>query len=106
LLVDERLRGPVNLTAPAPVSQRELAHAIGRALGRPSSLPPPRAAVGALFGQMGREVLLAGARVRPTRLTDTGFRFRWDTIDAALGALVGRAAPADARELALSFSES
>ena len=105
-LVDERLRGPVNLTAPAPVSQRELAHAIGRVLGRPSSLPLPRAAVGALFGQMGREVLLAGAWVRPTRLDDIGFRFRWDTIDAALAALLGRTAPADLPKLALSFSGS
>ena len=106
VLVDDRLRGPVDLTAPAPVTQRELAHALGRALGRPSSLPLPRAAVSALFGQMGREVLLAGARVLPARLGAVGFRFRWDDLDAALAALLGRAAPADLPLVERSWSGS
>ena len=105
-LVDERLRGPVNLTAPSSVTQAELAHAIGRALGRPAALPLPRFAVGALFGQMGREVLLAGAHVRPARLVAGGFLFRHERLDDALGVLLGRAAPADLPALELSFSAS
>ena len=105
-LVDERLRGPVNLTAPGSVTQAGLAHAIGRALDRPASLRVPRFAVDALFGQMGREVLLAGAHVLPTRLLLAGFRFRHETLDGALAALLGRAAPPDLPALELSFSAS
>ena len=71
-LTDERLHGPVNLTAPVPVSQRALARAIGETLGRPSALAVPRPLVSALFGQMGREMLLGGAHVVPRRLTETG----------------------------------
>jgi uncharacterized protein (TIGR01777 family) len=88
-LVDERLRGAVNVTAPAPVSQAELARALGRALGRPSVLPLPAAAVRALFGEMGREMLLWGQRVLPRRLEAVGFRFRYPALDAALPTLLG-----------------
>ena len=78
------LRGPVNAVAPQPVTSREFAHALGRALWRPAVLPLPAAAVNLLMGEMGRSLLLASARVEPRRLLATGFQFRYPELSAAL----------------------
>lgn len=82
------LDGPVNLTAPNPVRNAEFAHALARAMRRPALLPMPAAVVRLLFGQMGQELLLAGARVLPRRLRDAGFRFRDPTLPDALEAVM------------------
>lgn len=103
LVADARLRGPVNLTAPAAVTQRELAVTLARTLGRPASLPLPSALVSAVFGEMGRALLLGGARVRPRCLVESGYRFRHETLADALPALLGRGTPADARRCEVSF---
>lgn len=78
------LQGPVNFAGPAPVTNAEFTRALGRALKRPTVFPMPAFAARALFGEMAREVLLAGARVRPARLAASGFRFRHETVEAAL----------------------
>jgi uncharacterized protein (TIGR01777 family) len=80
----EQLEGPVNAVAPEPVSQREFAKTLGKVLRRAAFLPLPGFVVKALFGQMGRETLLAGQRVRPTRLLETGFRFEFSTLEQSL----------------------
>ena len=82
------LRGPVNVVAPEPVSQREFARALGRALGRPAVLPLPAVAVRTLFGQLGEEALLSGAFVLPRRLSESGFRFSFPSLPGALEHLV------------------
>lgn len=87
---DERLRGPVNAVSPEPVTQREFAGQLGRVLHRPAFMPLPAFAVRGLFGEMGKEVLLGGQRVRPTRLLDTGFRFDFAQLDACLRHQLGR----------------
>lgn len=84
------LEGPVNATAPAPESNAEFARALGAVLGRPALLPLPAAAVEAIFGEMGRAVLLEGARVLPTRLLDTGFVFECPVLPVALRHELGR----------------
>jgi uncharacterized protein len=104
LLTDARLHGPVNLTAPGAVPQVELARALGRTLGRPASLSLPSPLVNVLFGEMGRALLLGGARVAPRRLGETGYRFRHETLDEALSTLLGRRAPADAGHCEVSFA--
>lgn len=76
--------GPINATAPAPVTNAEFSAALGRALGRPSWLPAPAFALRALFGEMADSILLGGQRVRPVRALALGFGFRHETIDAAL----------------------
>jgi uncharacterized protein (TIGR01777 family) len=86
----EQLEGPVNAVAPEPVTQREFAKTLGKVLRRPAFLPLPGAVVSGLFGQMGREVLLAGQRVRPTRLLETGFRFDFPTLEQCLRHQLGR----------------
>ncbi|HXF98009.1 MAG TPA: TIGR01777 family oxidoreductase [Gaiellaceae bacterium] len=78
------LSGPVNLCSPNPVTNRQFAKALGRALRRPAVLPLPALAVRALFGEMGEEALLAGQRALPARLLDAGFAFRYPELEAAL----------------------
>jgi uncharacterized protein (TIGR01777 family) len=89
-LFDDRLAGPFNVTAPVPVTNAEFTRTLGRVLGRPTLLPVPRFAIAAAFGEMGRTVLLEGARVLPRRLEQTGFRFRYPELEPALAALLGR----------------
>ena len=85
-LEQSRLAGPVNVTAPNPVTNMEFTRALGRQLHRPAFLAVPGLAVRALFGQMGDEALLAGARVQPEKLLAGGFQFSLPRIEEALRA--------------------
>lgn len=85
-LEHEKLRGPVNAVSPSAVTNREFTHAIGRWLHRPTILPLPRFAVVALFGELGKETLLASQRVQPAKLLSAGFAFAHPEIDSALAA--------------------
>jgi hypothetical protein len=82
----DTLAGPVNLTAPQPVRNREFASALGGVQRRPAVLPAPAWAIRAAFGQMGVETVLAGQRVLPARLAEAGFRFTHATLVDALRA--------------------
>lgn len=84
LLERSDLSGPVNMTAPAPVTNRELATALGRVLHRPSGVPVPAFALKLAFGAEGAEMLQSGQRVLPERLVASGFKFRFQTIEPAL----------------------
>jgi uncharacterized protein (TIGR01777 family) len=77
--------GPVNATAPTPVTNLEFTRALGRALRRPTIFPLPAFAARALLGrEMADELLLASARVTPRYLTEHGFAFRQPVLDGAL----------------------
>lgn len=89
ILETEGVRGPVNLTAPAPVRNREFAKALGRAVHRPALLPVPRFALWAVLGRELTSNLLASQRVMPAALQASGFEFRHPTIDAAFAAVLG-----------------
>ncbi len=82
---DERWSGPVNGTAPEPVTNRELSHALGRALHRPTLLPVPGAALALLYGEMA-QVLTTGARVLPAKPLMLGYEFRHPHLGEALSA--------------------
>jgi uncharacterized protein (TIGR01777 family) len=88
-LSDERWLGPVNGTAPEPVTNRELSRALGRALHRPALLPVPGAALGLLYGEMA-QIVTAGARVLPAKPLMLGYEFRHPHLDEALGAALSR----------------
>jgi uncharacterized protein (TIGR01777 family) len=90
LIVTDGLRGPVNLVAPEPVTNRELTRTLATVLRRPAKMPLPAPAVKLLFGEMGREALLGGQRVEPRRLLASGFRFSQPTLDGALRSVLGR----------------
>lgn len=81
---DEKVRGIYNVTAPAPVRNREFATALGHVLHRPSFMPAPAFALQLLFGEMADEVLLGGQRVVPNRATKEGFVFEHPEIGEAL----------------------
>ena len=80
--------GIYNATSPQPVSNREFASALGRALHRPAVMPAPAFALRLAFGEIAEEVLLAGQRVVPVRASAEGFAFERPSIDAALAALL------------------
>jgi uncharacterized protein len=83
--IDEpRISGPLNVTAPAPATNRELADALGRALGRPTLAPAPAFALRLLLGEMADALILSGQRVLPAKATQAGFQFRYPDIDSAL----------------------
>ena len=84
------VRGTYNITAPEPVRNRDFAHALGRAMHRPSFLPTPGFALRLVFGEMADEMLLGGQRVVPNRTTREGFSFRYPTLDASLAANFAR----------------
>lgn len=81
---DPALAGAVNVTAPEPVTQAELAATLGRVLRRPAFMPLPGFAVKAMFGEMGASVLLAGQRALPRRLLAAGFTFTDPALEPAL----------------------
>ena len=83
-LLTGSLAGPVNVVAPEPATNREFARTLGRVLRRPAFLPLPLFAVRFLFGEMGNDLLLASARVAPSRLEDSGYRFLYPELEGAL----------------------
>jgi uncharacterized protein (TIGR01777 family) len=89
-LRDDRLCGAINTVAPEAVTSAGFAAALSRALHRPAFLPVPSFLVRAAFGEMGRETLLASARVRPARLLSAGFKFHFPDLDTALSHLLAR----------------
>jgi len=90
-LLHADVAGPVNLTAPTPVTGEEFARTLGRVLRRPAVLPIP--AFGpklVLGGELADALLFTGQRVAPTVLVGSGYRFRHAELEPALRALLGR----------------
>ena len=85
------LQGPVNLVAPQPVTSREFARALGRALRRPAILPAPSFLLRLLLGEMAEATLLSSTRAVPRRLLESGFSFRDPALQSGLCRLLGRA---------------
>ena len=89
LLSAANVEGPVNLTAPAPVTNRDLAKALGRALHRPALLPVPKFGPKlVLGGEMAEEMLFFSQRVQPAALTAAGHTFLHPDIDSGLAAVL------------------
>lgn len=84
------LSGAINLTAPAPVRNRDFARMLGHALGRPALLTTPAFALRLLLGEMADALILTGQRVKPDRALSAGFTFRFPTLPDALGSIYPR----------------
>ena len=82
--------GPINATAPNPVTNAEFSKALGRALGRPSWLPVPGFAVKLTVGELADVGLLRGQRVIPRRALELGFRFAYPEVGEALSEIFRR----------------
>lgn len=91
-LLDDRLEGAVNAVAPVPVTNRELTATLARVLRRPAFLRAPASLLRALGGEMARETLLAGGRVRPARLLEAGHSFLFPELEGAMRWELGRLA--------------
>lgn len=85
-LATNGLSGPLNVTAPAPVTNREFAKTVGRVLRRPAFMPAPAFALRVVLGEMADALLLTGQRVLPAKAQSMGFRFQYETLEQALRA--------------------
>ena len=81
--------GPLNLTAPNPVTNAELSRGLGRVLKRPAFLPVPALAVKTLYGEMA-DIVITGQRAVPARLAQLGYGFRHPDLEAALRDVLNR----------------
>ena len=84
------IRGPVNATAPYPVPNASFTGTLGRVLERSTLIPVPGLAVQALFGEMGKEMLLQGQRVQPAVAETTDFEFMYPGLEESLRHQLGR----------------
>jgi uncharacterized protein (TIGR01777 family) len=82
-------RGPVNVTAPEPVTNRDFSKALGSVLRRPAVMPVPALALRVLYGEMA-VVVTTGRRAIPRRLQELGYEFRRPDLEAALRDATGK----------------
>jgi len=92
-LENDAVAGPVNVTAPRPVTNREFTKTLGRLISRPTLLPVPAFALRLLLGEMADALLLASIRVEPAALARTGFRFLHEDLETGLRFELGRGGP-------------
>jgi uncharacterized protein (TIGR01777 family) len=84
LINDETIDGAVNATSPEPITNKSFTKALGKVMKRPTIMALPAFHIILLFGSMGQAILLAGQRVLPKKAVESGFKFRYPTIDKAL----------------------
>lgn len=89
-LTHDELDGPVNNVAPNPVTNAEFTATLARVLHRPAVLHAPAFALRLVLGETADEFLLVSQRARPARLLETGYRFRFPELEAALRHTLGR----------------
>jgi uncharacterized protein (TIGR01777 family) len=94
-LSNEEADGPLNLSAPNPVTNSEIAKKLGEIMGRPSFVPAPGFALQTVLGEMA-VLVLEGQRAVPAKLQALGFQFKYATIEPALRQLLAK--PAEAGE--------
>jgi uncharacterized protein len=90
-LVSDDLEGPVNATAPNPVTNATYAATLARVLGRPGFLAAPRFALRLLLGELADELLFKSLRVQPAAAQASGYTFSFPELEPALRHLLGRA---------------
>jgi uncharacterized protein (TIGR01777 family) len=84
------LHGPVNATAPEPVTNRSFTRTLGRVLRRPTLFPVPAVALRLALGEMADRTLLSSARVVPSRLLQSGYRFEHPELEGAFRQVLGK----------------
>ena len=90
-LLDADVEGPVNLTAPNPVTNAEFTKTLGRVLRRPTVLPTPKPAIWALYGrELSKTVVEGGAHISPAVLQESGYDFVDPELEGALRQMLDR----------------
>jgi len=77
------MEGPLLAASPNPVRNRQFTHTLAGVLDRPSVVPMPAWGLRLAFGKVA-SVLMASQRCRPAKALETGYRFSYPTLDAAL----------------------
>jgi len=81
---NENVKGAVNGTSPNPVTNQIFTKTLGSVLKRPTIFPMPAVVVRLLMGQMGEELLLKGKKILPIKISEAGYRFRYEKLEDAL----------------------
>ena len=92
-VVSETASGPLNATAPNPVTNAEYTATLARVLGRPALLPVPSFGPRLVLGQLADELVLSSARVHPAATEASGYRFQHTSLEAALRHILHRPEP-------------
>lgn len=90
IIMNKEISGPVNLSGPAPVTNKEFTKTIGKVLSRPAFMLVPGWLINLIWGKMGKELLLSGSNAKPSVLLDSGYNFSHKTLEEALRAELGR----------------
>ncbi len=93
-VTDAKIGGPVNGTAPQPVTNRAFAAALGRALNRPAFIPIPAGLLTFALGDLARQVFLGSQNILPKVAEDSGFVFAAPGLDTAFATLFNTPAKA------------
>jgi uncharacterized protein (TIGR01777 family) len=89
-LENDSVEGPVNVGSPDPLTNAEYTKVLGKVLNRPTVFPLPAPAARLMLGEIADELLLASARMEPSKLEETGYEFRYPELEDALRHLLGR----------------
>ena len=87
-MATREITGPLNATAPTPVTNADFTRELARALHRPAFIPVPAAPLHFALGDFADELLLGGQRVLPNKALSNGFVFRHETLRSAFEAIL------------------
>ena len=90
VITNDEVSGPINAVCPQAVTNREYTRTLGRVLGRPTFFPVPAFAARLALGEMADALLLASTRVEPRVLMQTGYEFRYPTLESVLRHVLGK----------------
>ncbi len=93
-IINDEVRGPINVVCPETVTNREYTRTLGKVLGRPTLFPVPAFAARLALGEMADALLLASNRVEPRVLMQTSYAFRYPSLESALRHVLGKEAEA------------
>lgn len=88
IIDNDTISGPVNLTAPKPVTNLSFTKTLGKLLHRPTLLPLPAVIARLVFGELANDLLLASNRIKPSTLTAAGFNFDHPDLTSALSEIL------------------
>ncbi len=83
-LTTDTLKGPVNVTAPNPVTNKEFTNTLGKVLNRLTVMPMPAFVARLAFGEMANDLLLASTKVAPKKLLESGYSFQYTELENAI----------------------
>ncbi|MDQ0273618.1 TIGR01777 family oxidoreductase [Cytobacillus purgationiresistens] len=86
IINNEQLKGPVNFTAPSPVTMKEFGQTLSKVLNKPHWMPVPESIVKVALGEMSL-LITKGQKVLPNKLADKGYTFLYDDLKSALQAI-------------------